>query len=79
VDTLQRSAPRTAPLRRLEVIGYALVAIGYLLITLGIFEIGGIFNGVLGLTAVVAGDLMMFRGGDLALDEEAFRRELEDL
>lgn len=79
MDTLQRSAPRTAPLRRVELVGYVSVAIGYLLISLAIYEIGGVFNGVLGLAAVVAGSLMMFGGGEPSLDEEAFRRELEAL
>jgi len=49
--------------------------------TLGILEIGGLFNVVLGLAAAWAGCVLMFLGEERReFDEEAeFRRELEDL
>ena len=65
----------------IEIVGYALVAVGYVVMTLGILEIGGLFNVVLGLAAAWAGCVLMFLGEERReFDEEAeFRRELEDL
>jgi hypothetical protein len=42
---LERSRRRTVPLRRLELFGYSIVAIGFGLVILGILEIGGMFSG----------------------------------
>jgi hypothetical protein len=65
----------------LDGLGYAAIAIGFVLMTLGILEIGGLFNVTLGLMLVMGGCLAMFAGsrGREADPEEAFRRQLEDL
>jgi|GEM_PF-1164087 hypothetical protein len=81
MDTLDRSIARTPPATKIEIVGYALVAVGYVVMTLGILEIGGLFNVVLGLAVAWAGCVLMFLGEERReFDEEAeFRRELEDL
>jgi hypothetical protein len=81
MDTLDRSVARTPPATKIEIVGYALVAVGYVVMTLGILEIGGLFNVVLGLAAAWTGCVLMFLGEERReFDEEAeFRRELEDL
>ena len=81
MDTLDRSIARTPPATKIEIVGYTLVAVGYVVMTLGILEIGGLFNVVLGLAAAWAGCVLMFLGEERReFDEEAeFRRELEDL
>ena len=40
MDTLDRSPARTAPSKRIENVGYTLVAVGYAVMTLGILEVG---------------------------------------
>ena len=81
MDILDRSVARTPPATKIEIVGYALVAVGYVVMTLGILEIGGLFNVVLGLAAAWVGCVLMFLGEERReFDEEAeFRRELEDL
>ena len=81
MDILDRSVARTPPATKIEIVGYVLVAVGYVVMTLGILEIGGLFNVVLGLAAAWAGCVLMFLGEERReFDEEAeFRRELEDL
>lgn len=81
MDTLDRSVARTPPATKIEIVGYALVAVGYVVMTLGILEIGGLFNVVLGLAVAWTGCVLMFLGEERReFDEEAeFRRELEDL
>ena len=81
MDILDRSVARTPPATKIEIVGYALVAVGYVVMTLGILEIGGLFNVVLGLAAAWAGCVLMVLGEERReFDEEAeFRRELEDL
>jgi len=81
MDILDRSVARTPPATKIEIVGYALVAVGYVVMTLGILEIGGLFNVVLGLAVAWAGCVLMFLGEERReFDEEAeFRRELEDL
>ena len=81
MDILDRSVARTPPATKIEIVGYALVAVGYVVMTLGILEIGGLFNVVLGVVAAWAGCVLMFLGEERReFDEEAeFRRELEDL
>jgi hypothetical protein len=80
VDTLHRTEPRTAHPGGLELGGQALIVVGFVLMTLGMFEIGGLFNIVLGLGAVVAGCVAMFAGENRrGLDEEAFLRQLDNL
>ena len=41
MDTLNRSVARTPPATKIEIAGYVLVAVGYVVMTLGILEIGG--------------------------------------
>jgi hypothetical protein len=81
VDTLDRSPARTAPSRRVENAGYALVAVGYAVMTLGILEIGGLFNVVVGLAGAWTGCVLMFVGeGRRESDDVAeFRRQLDEL
>ena len=81
MDTLDRSVARTPPATKLELLGYAIVAIGYVVMTLGMFAIGGLRNVWLGLAAAVAGCVVMFVGEDRReFDEEAeFRRQLDEL
>jgi hypothetical protein len=81
VDTLNRLVSRTAPAGRIERAGYTAVVAGYLLMTLGILEIGGLFNVVLGLFATSAGCVLMFaREERREFEEEAeFRRQLDEL
>jgi hypothetical protein len=81
MDTLNRSVARTPPATKLEIVGYLMVAVGYVVMTLGIIEIGGLRNVVLGLAVAWAGCVVMFLGEERReFDEEAeFRRQLEEL
>ena len=81
MDTLDRSPARTTPSKRVEHAGFALVAVGYAVMTLGILEIGGVFNIVVGLAAAWTGCLLMFAGeGRRESDDvEEFRRQLDEL
>jgi hypothetical protein len=81
METLDRSAARTRPRVRLELVGFGLVVGGYAAMTLGILEIGGVFNIVLGLAVAWIGCLTMFwgEGRQDRLDEATFRRELDAL
>ena len=81
MDTLDRSPARTTPSKRVENVGQALVAVGYVVMTLGILEIGGVFNIVVGLATAWTGCLLMFAGeGRRESDDMAeFRKELDEL
>jgi hypothetical protein len=81
METLDRPAARTRPRVRLELLGFGLVVAGYVAMTLGILEIGGVFNVVLGLAVAWLGCVTMFagEGGQDRLDEAAFRRQLDAL
>jgi hypothetical protein len=81
METLDRPAARIRPRVRLELIGFGLVVAGYVAMTLGILEIGGVFNVVLGLAVAWLGCVTMFAGesGKDGLDEAAFRRQLDAL
>jgi hypothetical protein len=81
MDTLNRSVARTPPATKLEIVGYLMVAAGYVVMTLGIVEIGGLRNIALGLAAAWGGCVVMFLGEERReFDEEAeFRRQLEEL
>jgi hypothetical protein len=80
MDTLRRTESRTAPSGRLEVVGHALVVVGFALAALGMFEIGGLFNVGLGLAVACVGCLLLFaRAEDHGLDEREFLRQLEEL
>jgi hypothetical protein len=78
---MDRPASRTTRASVLDGLGYALIAIGFVLVTLGTLEIGGVFNVTVGLVSVEAGCVTMFAGtrADETDTEEAFRRQLEDL
>lgn len=81
MGTLQRLVSRTAPAGRIERAGFAVVVVGYALMTLGILEIGGLFNVGLGFYATWAGCVLMFaREERREFEEEAeFRRQLDEL
>ena len=81
MDTLHRLVSTTAPAGRIEPAGFVGVVVGYVLITLGILEIGGLFNVLLGLLATSAGCVLTFaREERRELEEEAeFRRQLDEL
>ena len=81
MDTRDRSVSRTAPAGKIDRTGLALVAAGYVVMTLGILEIGGLFNVVLGSDGAWGGCVLMFaREGRRESEEEAeFRRELDEL
>jgi len=81
MDTLDRSPARTTPSKRVENLGYALVAGGYVLMTLGILEIGGLFNVVVGFAGAWTGCLSMFVGeGRRESDDVAeFKKQLDEL
>lgn len=81
MDTLRRSSSRIPEAKGLERGGFAIVVIGYVLMTLGMLEIGGLFNLAIGFAACLIGCVMMFtgEGRSEAGEVEAFRRELEDL
>jgi hypothetical protein len=81
METLDRPAARTRPRVRLDLVGFGLVIAGYAAMTLGILEIGGVFNIVLGLAVTWLGTLMVFwgEGRQDRLDEAAFRRQLDAL
>jgi hypothetical protein len=57
------------------------VAVGYVVMTLGILEIGGLFNVVLGFFGAWAGCVLMFaREETREFEEEAeFRQQLDEL
>jgi hypothetical protein len=44
MDTLDRSPARTTPSKRVENVGYTLVAVGYAVMTLCILEVGGLYQ-----------------------------------
>jgi hypothetical protein len=71
----------TAPAGKIERAGFAVVVVGYALMTLGILEIGGLFNVGLGFYATWAGCVLMFaREERREFEEEAeFRRQLDEL
>jgi hypothetical protein len=81
MHTLSRTTSRTAPAGKAERVGYGLVAVGYLVMTLGILEIGGLFNVVVGLVVAWGGCLLMFAGEvSRRSDEDAeFKRLIEEL
>lgn len=78
--TMDRPASRTAPASVLDGLGYVCISIGFVLMTLGILEIGGLFNVTLGFALVQVGCVAMFAGvGEDPDAAEEFRRQLEDL
>ncbi len=81
VVTKERPESRARRQRMVEFVGYVLVAAAFVLIGLGIFEIGGLFNVGLGLVLVVVGAPMMFvrPEEEPLLGEEEFLRQLRDL
>lgn len=81
MHTRDRLESRPAPAGKIDRTGLALVAAGYVVMTLGILEIGGLFNVVLGFYGAWGGCVLMFaREGRREFGEEAeFRRELDEL
>lgn len=81
METLDRPAARTRPRLRLELLGFVVVVVGYILATLGLLEIGGVFNLVLGIALAEAGCVAMFaeEGRGEARDVAEFRRQLDAL
>jgi hypothetical protein len=66
--------PRGSPgsTRGLELLAYAIVGVGFVLMLLGIFEIGGLFNIAIGFAAVWIGGLLILSA------ERRRRRRVED-
>ena len=81
MDTLSRTGSRNAPAQRIERVGYGLVGVGYVVMTLGILEIGGLFNVVSGLFVAWTGCVLMFSGETRRSSEEEaeFRKLVGDL
>ena len=81
MHTRDRPVSRTAQAGKIDRIGLALVGAGYVVMTLGILEIGGLFNVVLGFYGAWGGCVLMFaREGRRGFEQEAeFRRELDEL
>jgi hypothetical protein len=79
-ETVPRSDSPTGA-RAVEVFAQVMVVAGFVLMTLGILEIGGLFNVGVGLAAVWVGCLVLF--GSEARErirvENDFLRQLEDL
>jgi hypothetical protein len=72
VDTLHRSVSHVSFSGRLELAGHAVIVAGFVVMTLGILEIGGLFNVGLGLALAWVGCVVLFaREGGRGLDEEA--------
>ena len=81
METLDRPAARTRPNVRLDLVGFGLVVAGDVLMTLGILEIGGVFNVVIGLAVAWVGCVTMFagEGREDRFTEAEFRRQLDAL
>jgi len=81
MSTLTRPRPRMRSRSRLAPLGDGLIAAGFVVMTLGILEIGGLFNIGFGLMMSCVGCVLSFGPEDegLAEVEEAFRRELDGL
>jgi hypothetical protein len=64
-----------------EILGYLVLAAGFVVMALGMFEIGGLFAVGVGFVVVIAGCVAVFARSSRAdtLDEEAFARQLRDL
>ncbi len=79
--TFTRPRPRMRSRSRLGLLGDGLIAAGFVVMTLGILEIGGLFNVGLGLMMSCVGWVFSLgpEGDDLEDEEEAFRRELDGL
>ena len=81
METLDRPAARTRPNVRLDLVGFGLVVAGYAVMTLGVLEIGGVFNVVVGLAVAWLGCVTMFvgEGREDRFTEAEFRRQLDAL
>jgi membrane-bound ClpP family serine protease len=81
MDTLRRPELRHSPIKKLELLAYALLTAGFVLMVLGIFEVGGLFNVGLGFAMVWIGYLTTFANDTRLLrnEEDEFRRQLDDL
>jgi hypothetical protein len=81
VDTFTRSEPRTSSEPKIELVPLAIVAAGFLLTTLGILEIGGLFTVAVGLLLAEVGTLILFarEGGRRLKMERDFLSQLDGL
>ncbi len=71
------SSERTRGPHVLRLVAEAVVATGVVLMTLGILEIGGLFNVAVGFFTILAGCLLLFLRGDA--DELSWEEELSRL
>jgi len=60
MDTLERPGVRPGRTRRSEIVGTALLAVGFVLMVLGIYEIGGLLSLGCGLFAIQLGEVVIF-------------------
>ena len=76
MHTLLRPDVRPGRLDGPEVLAYVLLALGFVLIVLAIYEVGGLFNLGLGLAVVLAGEIVLFthQARRLKREAEEFRR-----
>ena len=81
MDTLRHPRIRMPSLRLREIVADALLSVGFVLMVLGIYEVGGLFNLGVGLAVLWAGGLAAFADmRRLSRDEEeAFLRITDDL
>ena len=81
MDTLRHAKIRMPSIRLRELVADALVVVGFLLMVLGIYEIGGLFNLGLGFTVLWVGGIVSL--ADMRLvsrdEEEAFFRIADEL
>jgi len=63
MDTYTSSQPRTRRPRVREIVAEALIGVGFVLMTLGILEIGGLFNVGVGFATIWVGCVLLFLGG----------------
>jgi len=80
METLQRPEIRSPRIRRRDLAGFALLTGGYILMVLGIYEIGGLFNLTLGFSIVWPATLLILSGERRRLinTDDELRRMLDD-
>jgi hypothetical protein len=79
MGTSRRSPSRTRRPPTLEILAQALMAVGFVLMTLGILEIGGLFNVGVGFATIWLGCVLLFlRGGGGRGEDEELARMRDD-
>lgn len=80
MDTLRRPSIRMPSIRLRELVADAILTVGFVLMVLGIYEIGGLFNLCLGFAVLWAGALAVLADTTRRLrdEEEAFFRITDD-